>query len=185
MMRLGVRLSVLLPVVLLLTGCWSSPRPTASGVTSSSQAAATVVAGSTPTELCLWFMKTQMLRAERIAGGTALARWFTEYAGKGETEIDAEMVAELFESMKELRPHEARFIESWQQLGTFAGGEEFWSKELEAEQMRLAAIDTMLMGNEKENDDEFDRGWRMFLEAAPVGRQAEAAMFVLRDKCVP
>jgi len=134
--------------------------------------------------LCQWFIKTQFLRAERIGGLSEFNEWYQKYGAEGMTSSKPSVIEQFVTILKTYQPYQEQFVFDWHQLGAHPEAREFWVKELSSVQLRVKAFDQMIEGFEQNDIDKYNDGLESFSEAARIGNEAEAAMQVVRSKCV-
>ena len=137
-----------------------------------------------PSALCFWFADTQVLRATRISGLTKFMSFFQTRVVEDLASMDQADLDELTEALDEYSPYERDFINKWEELGSVRGGEIFWGKELEAEKQKLSAFEKMSDGARSVDDTLFFEGRDELMQAIQIGRESEAAMIEIHDKCV-
>ncbi len=154
-------------------------------IESKNLASSSVDANKTQEELnvCQWFVKTQILRAERISGLSKFNTWYQTYDQQGFELTDKTAIEQLAEALKSHQPYQEQFIEKWQELGSHPEAAEFWSKELASTQKRIEAFSLMIKGIEEANDDSYLAGLAALAQASEIGQEAENAMILVRSNC--
>lgn len=133
-------------------------------------------------DLCAWFLKTQVIRTERISGLTEFNNWVLDKDFNSLTEKDIyEMVAILIR----YQPYQENFVVKWKSLGPHPQAREFWELELQSVQMRIESVNAMKDSITRDDGDEFLRAWETFFtQASSLGNRGEAAMIKVRAQCV-
>jgi hypothetical protein len=135
-------------------------------------------------ELCAWYAKSQGLRAERVVGSTGLVGWFVKYGTANSPQPDTAALEDLANLIRQYLPVDQQFVSKWSELTPPSGGQVFWAGELAAEQLRIQAFQVMLTGLDQHEPDEYERGWRLFTEAARASNNAEEEMSRIHSKCL-
>lgn len=181
--------TILLTVILFLTACTpsASTLQTAIVQTQIAQPTETIEPTATPrtdADLCEWFVKTQLLRSQRLSGLSEFTEWFQKYGTDGLVSSDYSVIAELVAILKRYQPYQEQFVEDWIELGAHPEAQEFWDKELSSVQLRIQAFDEMIEGFDEQDTDKYNHGLTVFSEAAQIGHEAESAMLEVRSQCI-
>ena len=134
-------------------------------------------------DLCDWFVQTQLIRAERIAGLTELGEYYAEYGTADYGSLDLEVLEEFVGILERYRPHQQRFVDQWTALGAHPDGAIFYARELEAVRLRMRAFQTVVDGYEQGDWDLFDSGIALATKAGSIGREGEEEGMRIRAIC--
>ena len=144
----------------------------------------TVGKGEVPdTTLCDWFLMTQMLRNERMAGLSGFNIFIQKYGYEGFNSPDYEIRSEFLDILREYRPYQIQFVQDWEKLGAHPDAQDFWEKELLSEKNKLSALLEMELAFGLSNDERYEDGLALFYKAAETGKEAENAMIEIWSKC--
>lgn len=177
----------LLPLLAILIGqvaCATTGQlqPSVSGT------AATIPSTPVPqystTDVCDWFLQTQILRTRRQAGLTEFLGWYQEHAATGFDAVTISDSEELIGILQRYQPYQEEFVQAWTNLGPIPEGEKFWDNELASIQLRIQAFDNMIHGYETADLATIGRGIELFRQSQQVGLKGESAMMEVRSKCI-
>lgn len=171
-------------VLLLATAC--TPVAVTPAPTTPSPEPISTTSNRTPdaeSPACQWLIQANELRARRISSALPVGNWILKYTGNDAPEIDEAAMADFVGILKVHRPNVASFLDAWKRLGLTPDSEDAWSQELEANEMQLHAMDAIIQGFESDDWDMLEEGWEGLIQAAPEGREAEAALYEIMSQC--
>lgn len=131
-------------------------------------------------DLCIWYAKTQILRAKRISGSNEQT---LNLIKKHQTSISESEYLILVENLEIYQPYLKDFIEAWEELGSPESGRDFWAKVLLSVKMRNNAITQIVEAGTNYESEQYLWGWRFFYESQDKGIEAELEMAEIHVLC--
>ena len=162
--------------------------PPSSGLTLEMTVQAVVEAerGSTRFDsVCEWYSETR----EVTRTSDLVADWFSEELEK----LDAQDFKSHYDSgtvdladwYRNQMPPETAFIEKWQELGAFPGGEDYWENELRASVLCLQAFDRLAQGLDNHDLDKYNEGVALLRKSVEYESIARDARENIDQQCAP
>ena len=158
---------------------------TSGGDTAESPPPPAVPAASQPTQggsdVCSWFVATQMLRAQRIGGLSGLATFMQTHDLNNMSETEIQQFVDI---LVRYQPYQREFIQAWEELGPNLDASPFWEKEWESVQLRILAFGDINRAYQQNDAELLLDGLDKFFSSQQVGLEAEAAMMNVRSSCI-
>lgn len=132
-------------------------------------------------DLCAWFLKTQLLRTQRLSGLTEFINWSLT---KDMNSLTAEEIFEMVGLLIRHQPYQEDFVLKWKSLGPHPQAREFWELELQSVQMKIESVNAMEDAINRNDPNKFTDGWVTFDQSLDVGNRAESAMQKIRVQCI-
>jgi len=119
----------------------------------------------TKSDLCDWYVQTQILRTERISETSSIDEWLSKYGIVGLDFNNDSAMQELLPILQEGLPSQHQFIKEWEVLGPTEGGEAFFENEKKSIELRIQGFELMISGINEQNSTDFYEGMNLFIQS--------------------